>query len=565
MWLVRVALQRPYTFVVMSMLIVILGVFTILRMPTDIFPDIDIPVISVIWNYGGLPPEEMEQRIVTGYERVLTTTVNDIEHIESQTLSGISVVKIFFQPGANIDAATAQVTAISQTIIRSLPPGATPPLVIRYSASNVPILQIALESESLSEQQLFDYGVNFIRADIATVQGAQVPYPYGGKQRQIMVDIDPQKLYAWGLSPRDVNNALGLQNVVLPTGTAKMGVEEYPVVINSSPELLPELGKLPVKTVNGTTVYIRDVASVRDGYAPQTSMVHVAGKRSVLMTILKNGSASTLDVVSRIRELMPGTMAKLPKELKASLLFDQSVFVRAAVSGVVKEAAIAAALTALMILLFLGSWRSTLIVVISIPLSILVSIIVLRALGHTLNVMTLGGMALAVGILVDDATVAIENIHRNLGQKKPFIRAIVDGAQEISVPALVSTLCICIVFVPVAFIAGAAKSLFVPLALAVVFAMLTSYFLSRTLVPTLVRFLLEKEAEEHAGEHHSGPPGLAKRFFAAFDRAFVRLRTVYGGWLAWALEHRVLFVSGFLSFVVASVALLVPMLGRDFF
>src|SRR5450432_1928625 len=565
MWLVRVALQRPYTFVVMSMLIVILGVFTILRMPTDIFPDIDIPVISVIWNYGGLPPEEMEQRIVTGYERVLTTTVNDIEHIESQTLSGISVIKIYFQPGANIDAATAQVTAVSQTVIRSMPPGATPPLVIRYSASNVPILQIALESDSLSEQQLFDYGVNFIRADIATVQGAQVPYPYGGKQRQIMVDIDPQKLYAWGLSPRDVNNSLGLQNVILPTGTAKMGVEEYPVLINSSPELIPELGKLPVKTVNGTTVYIRDVASVRDGYAPQTSMVHVSGGKSVLMTILKNGSASTLDVVSRIRELMPGTMAKLPKELKASLLFDQSIFVRAAVSGVVKEAAIAAGLTALMILLFLGSWRSTLIVVISIPLSILVSIIALRALGHTLNVMTLGGMALAVGILVDDATVAIENIHRNMGQKKPFIRAIVDGAQEISVPALVSTLCICIVFVPVAFIAGAAKSLFVPLALAVVFAMLTSYFLSRTLVPTLVRFLLEDEAKVHAHGHHPGPPGLAKRFFGAFDRSFVRLRTAYGGWLAWVLDHRALFVTGFLSFVVLSVALLVPLLGRDFF
>ena len=442
MWLVRVALQRPYTFVVMSMLIVLLGVFTILRMPTDIFPDIDIPVISVIWNYGGLPPEEMEKRIVTNYERVLTTTVNDIEHVESQTLSGVAVVKIFFQPGANIDGATAQVTAVSQSVLRALPPGATPPLVIRYSASNVPILQVALESSSLSEQQIFDYGMNSIRAEIVTVPGAQVPYPYGGKQRQIMVDIDPQRLYAWGLSPRDVNNALGLQNVILPTGTAKMGVEEYPIVINSSPELISELGDIPVKTVNGTTVYIRDVANVRDGYAPQTSMVHVSGGRSVLMSILKNGSASTLDVVGHIRDAMPAALAKVPKELKATLLFDQSVFVRAAVSGVVKEAAIAAALTALMILLFLGSWRSTLIVVVSIPLSILVSIIVLRALGHTLNVMTLGGMALAVGILVDDATVAIENIHRNMAQKKPFIRAIVDGAQEISVPALVSTLCI---------------------------------------------------------------------------------------------------------------------------
>ncbi|HEY0463673.1 MAG TPA: efflux RND transporter permease subunit [Polyangiaceae bacterium] len=566
MWLVRVALQRPYTFVVMSMLIVILGVFTILRMPTDIFPDIDIPVISVIWNYSGLPPEEMEKRIVTNYERVLTTTVNDIEHVESQTLSGVAVVKIFFQPGANIDGATAQVTAVSQSVLRSMPPGATPPLVIRYSASNVPILQVALESNSLSEQQIFDYGMNFIRAEIVTVPGAQVPYPYGGKQRQIMVDIDPQRLYAWGLSPRDVNNALGLQNVILPTGTAKMGVEEYPIVINSSPELISELGDIPVKTVNGTTVYIRDVANVRDGYAPQTSMVHVSGGRSVLMSILKNGSASTLDVVAHIREALPGALAKVPKELKASLLFDQSVFVRAAVSGVVKEAAIAAALTALMILLFLGSWRSTLIVVVSIPLSILVSIIVLRALGHTLNVMTLGGMALAVGILVDDATVAIENIHRNMGQKKPFIRAIVDGAQEIALPALVSTLCICMEFVPDTFITGAAKSLFVPLALAVVFAMLTSYFLSRTLVPTLVRFLLEKEAAEHARpDGHHQPLGLAGRFFAAFERGFVRLRTGYGRWLAWALSHRPSFVTAFLGFVVLSVVVLVPLLGRDFF
>jgi multidrug efflux pump subunit AcrB len=564
MWLVRVALQRPYTFVVMSMLIVILGVFTILRMPTDIFPDIDIPVISVVWNYGGLPAEEMEKRVVTNYERVLTTTVNDIEHVESQTLAGIAVIKIFFQPGANIDGATAQVTAVSQTVIRAMPPGATPPFIIRYSASNVPILQVALESSSLSEQQIFDYTMNSIRAEIVTVPGAQIPFPYGGKQRQIMVDIDPQRLYAWGLSPRDVNTALGLQNVILPTGTAKMGVQEYPIVINSSPELINELGDIPVKTVNNTTVYIRDVANVRDGYAPQTSMVHVSGGRSVLMSILKNGSASTLDVVGHIRDVMPGVLAKVPKELKASLLFDQSVFVRAAVSGVVKEAAIAAALTALMILLFLGSWRSTLIVVVSIPLSILVSIIVLRALGHTLNVMTLGGMALAVGILVDDATVAIENIHRNMGQKKPFIRAIVDGAQEIALPALVSTLCICIVFVPVTFIAGAAKSLFVPLALAVVFAMLTSYVLSRTLVPTLVRFLLEKEAREHSEGQH-GPPGLARRFFAAFDRGFVHLRTGYGRWLASALEHRVLFVTSFLGFVLVSVVVLVPLLGRDFF
>ncbi|WP_437318944.1 efflux RND transporter permease subunit [Sorangium sp. So ce385] len=564
MWLVRIALQRTYTFIVMSMLIVILGVFTITRMPTDIFPDIDIPVLSVIFNYGGLPPEEMEKRIVNNYERFLTTTVNDIEHIESQSLTGISIIKIFLQPGASIEAATAQVTAVSQTAIRMMPPGISPPLVIRYSASSVPILQAALESESLSEQQLFDYAVNFIRADIATIRGTQIPYPYGGKQRQIMVDIDPQRLFAWGLSPRDVNAALGLQNVILPSGTAKMGENEYPVIMNSSPEAFEELGKLPLRTVNGRTVYLRDVASVRDGNAPQTNMVHVEGKRSVLLSILKNGSASTLDVTSRIHAMLPSTLEKLPKELKVSLLFDQSVFVRAAVDGVVHEALIAAGLTALMILLFLGSWRSTLIVVISIPLSILVSIIALSALGHTLNVMTLGGMALAVGILVDDATVAIENIHRNLGQRKPFIRAIIDGAQEIAVPALVSTLCICIVFVPVVFITGAAKSLFVPMAMAVVFAMLMSYFLSRTLVPTLVRLLLEREAAEHAHGQHGNTKSVFGRVFAAFNRAFDRLRAAYGGWLAWALAHRAAFVGAFLAFVAASVAL-IPLLGRDFF
>ncbi|WP_438008971.1 efflux RND transporter permease subunit [Sorangium sp. So ce321] len=564
MWLVRIALQRTYTFIVMSMLIVILGVFTITRMPTDIFPDIDIPVLSVIFNYGGLPPEEMEKRIVNNYERFLTTTVNDIDHIESQSLTGISIIKIFLQPGASVEAATAQVTAISQTAIRQMPPGISPPLIIRYSASSVPILQAALESESLSEQQLFDYAVNFIRADIATIRGTQIPYPYGGKQRQIMVDIDPQRLFAWGLSPRDVNAALGLQNVILPSGTAKMGENEYPVIMNSSPAAFEDLGKLPLKTVNGTTVYLRDVASVRDGSAPQTNMVHVEGKRSVLLSVLKNGNASTLDVTSRIHAMLPATLEKLPKELKVSLLFDQSIFVRAAVDGVVHEALIAAGLTALMILLFLGSWRSTLIVVISIPLSILVSIIALNALGYTLNVMTLGGMALAVGILVDDATVAIENIHRNLGQRKPFIRAIVDGAQEIAVPALVATLCICIVFVPVAFITGAAKSLFVPMALAVVFAMLMSYFLSRTLVPTLVRLLLEREAAEHAHGHGEHPKSLFGRVFAAFNRAFDRLRAAYGGWLAWALAHRAGFVGVFLAFVAASVAL-IPLLGRDFF
>ncbi|HVH40721.1 MAG TPA: efflux RND transporter permease subunit, partial [Labilithrix sp.] len=477
MWLVRIALRRPYTFIVMAMLILIGGVFTIFRMPTDIFPEIDIPVISVIWNYQGLSSEEMEKRIVTNYERMLTTTVNDIEHIESQSLRGIAVVKIFFQPGVSIDAATAQVTAISQSAVRMMPPGATPPFIIRYSASNVPIMQAALESSSLGEQELFDYGTNFVRSDLSTIRGTQIPWPYGGKQRQIMVDIDTQRLYAWGLSPRDVTAAIASQNVVLPTGTAKMGTNEYSVGLNASPEAFAEIAGLPIKDVRGTTVYVRDVANVRDGSSPQTNMVHVGGKRSVLMSILKNGNTSTMDIAASVKKMLPAIEARLPKDLNITLLFDQSLFVRAAVDGVVKEAVIAAALTALMILLFLGSWRSTLIVVVSIPLSILVSIIVLAALGQTLNVMTLGGMSLAVGILVDDATVAIENIHRNMAQRKPFFRAIIDGAQEIATPAFVSTLCICIVFVPVAFITGAAKSLFVPLALAVVFAMMTSYLL----------------------------------------------------------------------------------------
>ncbi len=566
MWLVRIALKRPYTFIVMSMLIVLTGVMSILKMPTDIFPEIDIPVISVVWNYGGLSPEEMEQRVVTNYERILTTTVNDIEHVESQSLPGVAVIKVFFQPGADIEAATAQVTAVSQTAVRQMPPGATPPLIIRYNASNVPILQTALESDTLSEQQLFDYATNFVRTDMATVQGTQIPWPYGGKQRQIVVDIDPTRLFSFGLSPRDVSNAIVQQNVILPGGTAKMGTNEYAVRLNSSPEAMAEIGDLPVKSVDGKTIFVRDVASVRDGNSPQTNMVHVEGRRSVLMSVLKNGKASTLDVVQRIRDGLPATLAKLPKDLKVSLLFDQSVFVRAAVNGVVHEALIAAGLTALMILLFLGSWRSTLIVVLSIPLSILVSITVLNALGQTLNVMTLGGMALAVGILVDDATVAIENIHRNLGQKKTFIRAIVDGAQEIALPAFVSTLCICIVFVPVAFITGAARSLFVPLALAVVFAMMMSYFLSRTLVPTLVRLMLRGEAAEHAehGEHGGPAKSVFGRIFAGFNRGFERLRTFYGGWLAWALEHRRVVIVAFLGFVGVSVALF-PLIGRDFF
>jgi len=556
MWFVRTALRRPYTFVVMAMLIAFGGVFSIRKTPTDIFPSIDIPVVSVIWNYSGLQPEEMEKRIVNNFERFLTTIVSDIDHMESQTLTGIAVVKVYLQPGANVAQAIAQTTAVSQTAVRAMPPGTVPPLIIQYSATSVPIMQLALESDTLSEQQLFDYGINFIRAEVSTIPGAQIPFPFGGKQRQIMVDIDPPRLHALGLSPRDVQSALANQNVILPSGTVKLGTNEYPIIVSASPETLAELASLPIKTVDGRTVYIRDVANVRDGSIPQTNMVHVEGRRSVLMSIMKNGNASTLEVNARIREAIPRALERLPKEahgqVRVKMLFDQSVFVRASIDGVVREALIAAVLTGLMILMFLGSWRSTLTVVISIPLSILFSTIALWALGETLNVMTLGGLALAVGILVDDATVAIENIHRNMHMRKPFTRAIIDGAQQIAIPALVSTLCICIVFAPIAFLTGAAKSLFVPMALAVVFAMLMSYVLSRTLVPTMVHYLLKRET------------GGQSRFTRAFERGFTRLRTGYGRGLAWALQHRPFVVGGFAVFVAASV-MLASLLGRDFF
>ena len=564
MWIVKLALRRPYTFVVMAMLIAILGVVSIVRMPTDIFPEIDIPVIAVVWNYTGMAPEEMEQRFTSNYERALSTTVNDIEHIESQSLLGVAVVKVFFQPGAKIEAATAQVTAVSQTVVKQFPPGATPPLIIRYSASTVPIVQIGLESDTMSEQQLFDVGANFLRTALATVQGAQIPWPYGGKSRQVMIDLDLARLYAWKLSPLDVSNAVNAQNLILPSGTAKMGDREYPVRINSSAGTIADLGDLPVKQVGTTTVYVRDVASVRDGFSPQTNMVHSNGRRGALLPILKAGGASTLDIVARVRAAMPGILATLPKDFRATLLFDQSVFVRAAVAGVVEEAAIAAGLTALMILLFLGSWRSTLIVVVSIPLSILVAIIALGALGQTLNTMTLGGMALAVGILVDDATVEIENIHRNLGQRKPLVRAILDGAQQIAVPAFVSTLCICVVFVPVAFLTGAVRSLFLPLAMAVVFAMMTSYLLSRTLVPTMVRYLLSGEAKlyEHGG--HARGSGPIWALHHRVNEAFEALRRRYGGLLAFALGHK-RGVGGALVGVALGSLVLLPLLGRDFF
>jgi len=559
MWIVRLALRRPYTFVVMAMLIALGGVFSIETTPTDIFPTIDIPVISVIWAYGGLTPQEMERRITNNFERGLTTIVSDIDHVESQTLTGSSVIKVYLQPGSSTDQAIAQITAFSQTAVRSMPPGTIPPLILKYSATSVPIMMLALETDSLSEQQLFDYGINFIRNEIATIPGAEIPYPYGGKQREIVVDIDPNRLHALGISPRDVNTALSNQDVVLPSGTAKLGANEYPILMSATPETVAEIGDLPIKSVGDRTMYIRDVANVRDGAIPQTNMVHVAGRRSVLMPILKNGDASTLDVVSAIRAAIPDTLSRLPKEaqghLSVKMLFDQSVFVRASISNVLREAIIAALLTGLMILLFLGSWRSTLVVIVSIPLSILFAIIGLHALGETLNAMTLGGLALAVGVLVDDATVEIENINRNrhLDPQHHLVRAILNGAQQVAVPAFVSTLCICIVFAPISFLTGAAKSLFVPLGLAVVFAMAMSYALSRTVVPTMVRYLLPNEASHPTS-----------RFSQAFDRAFDRLRTRYGEVLAWTLLHRRFAVILFALFVAASFALF-PLLGRDFF
>jgi multidrug efflux pump subunit AcrB len=513
MWIVRLALRRPYTFVVAAMLVAVLGFYMIFfRVPTDIFPSIDIPVVSVIFNYTGMSATDMERRIVTPFEGFIATTVNDIQRTESQSLNGVSVIKIYFQPNAQISTAIAQVTSISQTAIRNMPPGTQPPLVIQYSASDVPILQLSIGSDTLSEQKLFDTAINYIRKPLVTIRGIEMPYPWGGKQRQIIVDLDPKRLAAHGLSPSDVSSAVNAQNLILPGGSTKIGTQEYQVYLNSSPDRVALLNDLPIKTVNGTTIYIRDVASVRDGFSVQNSIVHVGSKRGVLLSILKTGNASTLQVVDDVKARLPQIKASLPddvKDIKIDLLLDQSLYVRASVEGVVKEACIAAGLTALMILLFLGSWRSTIIVIISIPLSILVSIIVLGFLGETFNVMTLGGMALAVGILVDDATVAIENIHRNLHQRKRLIQAILDGSQQIAVPAFVSTLCICIVFVPVVFLTGSAKYLFTPLAMTVVFAMLTSYVLSRTLVPTMIHYLLAGEVERYGGVLDKNDPHAA--------------------------------------------------------
>src|SRR5712691_9815848 len=565
MWIVRLALRRPYTFIVMALLIAILGGLSILTTPTDVFPYINIPVAGVIWFYSGMSPDDMAKRVLLISERAMTTTVNSIEHIEATSYNGVGLIRVYLQPGANIDLAISQIVAVNQTILRTLPPGIFPPLVVQYDASSVPILQLGLASDTLTEQALYDYAQNFIRTRLSTVPGISVPLPYGGKVRSVMVDLNPAALFGKGLSATDVSNALSLQNLILPTGTVKVGTREYLIQLNSSPELISALNNLPIKTINGAPVYMRDIAQVRDGYQVQTNIVRTDGKRSALLTVLRHGGASTLAVVDGVKKLLPAVEATLPPALRITPLFDQSLFVRASVSGVVREATIAAVLTGLMILLFLGSWRSTLIVCISIPLSILTSLIVLSLLGETINVMTLGGLSLAIGILVDDATVEIENVHRNLAQKKPLVRAILDGAQQIAVPAFVSTLSICIVFVPVLLLTGAAKYLFTPLAMAVVFAMLASYLLSRTLIPTMVQALLPSEVEIYQqGEENAHESGFIWRMHHAFNRKFERLRNNYQEILAWSLAHRGLVLCLFGLFVVGSLSLLLGV-GQDFF
>jgi multidrug efflux pump subunit AcrB len=567
MWIVRLALRRPYTFVVVAMLIAILGVTAIISMPVDIFPYIDIPVVSVLWTYSGLSPEEMEKRMVTIFERSMTTTVNDIEHIESQSYTGVSVTRVYFQPNAKVEVALSQVTAIAQTLLRIFPPGTTPPSVIKYDASSVPILQLGLQSDTLSEQELYDTGQNFIRTPLATIQGAAVPSPFGGKSRMVMVDLNPDALYSRGLSPTDVSNALNNQSLILPAGSAKIGDRDYQIKVNSSPRILSELNAMPMKVVNGATVFLGDVAQVRDGYAVQTNIVRTNGTRGALLTVLRNGKASTLAVVNNVKKALPGILAGLPPALHVRQLFDQSIFVRAAINGVVREAVTAACLTGLMILIFLGSWRSTIIVCISIPLSILVSLIFLSLTGQTTNVMTLGGLALAVGILVDDATVEIENTHRNMAMKKPLVRAVLDGAQQIAVPAFVSTLSICIVFVPVLLLTGAAKYLFTPLAMAVAFAMMASYFLSRTLIPTMVHYMLRPEVKLYAQGKHgetAGGKGPIWKAHYIFNRRFEQMRASYTTLLEWSLVHRGRVLAGFAIFVVGSLGLAF-FVGRDFF
>src|SRR3984893_2577848 len=572
MWIVRLPLRRPYTFVVLALLIAVLGIVSVVSMPIDIFPAINIPVVNVIWNYSGLSPTEMQDRIVTTSERAFTTTVSGIEHIESVSLRGVAVTRLYFHPNVPIEAAIAQVNAQAQQIVRALPPGIFPPQIIQYNAASVPVLLASLSSDQLPEQELNDLGNNFIRTQLVAVQGASIPLPYGGKVRVVNVDIYPDALSARALSPQDFSNAILTQNVILPAGTAKIGAREYDVAINSSPEILSDLNNIPVRYANGAMVYVKDVAFVHDGFSPQTNLVRRDGRHSALLPILSNGSASTLTVVAQARQLMPKILAGLPPSLKVDFLFDQSVFVRAAITGVLHEGVIAGCLTGLMILLFLGSWRSTLIVVTSIPLSILTSIIVLNVLHQSLNVMTLGGMALAVGILVDDATVEIENNHRHMDLGKPLRQAILDGAAEVATPAFVATLSICIVFVPILFLGGVGGALFAPLAMSVVFAMLASYLLSRTLVPTMVFYLLAPEARARHAHDTSDPSdahstrrrSLFRRFSDSFEGGFRKLTGAYEAALDWALEHKAVVIVVFLAFALASLCLY-PSVGRDFF
>ena len=583
MGIVRLALRRPYTFIVMGLLIAVLGILSVLTMSTDIFPDINIPVISVVWTYAGISPQDMENRVILVAERLTTTTVTGIEHMESQSMSGVGVIKIYFHPNAKIEEALAEVTSIQQTVLRNLPPGISPPLIVRYSASSIPVLQLAIGGKTLSEQTLYDYGQNFFRVQLATVQGASVPFPYGGKPRQIMVDINSQALYARGLSPSDVVNAVNLQNLFLPSGTVKIAAREYLVQLNGSPDVVSQFNNLPIKTANGSIIYLRDVAQVHDGYAVQTNIVRENGVRAALVAVLTSAGASTVDIVNRVKARLVQLEPSYPPGLHVQPLFDQSVFVKAAIGGVIKETMIAGCLTALVILLFLGSWRSTLIIVVSIPLAMLSSILVLKATGNTINLMTLGGLSLAVGILVDDATVALENVHRNFGRNggKPLVKAILDGSQQIAVPALVATLSICIVFVSVVFLTGPAKYLFTPMALTVVFAMLASYLLSRTLVPVMAHLLLRPELGLHVGAAiHQKPTTAARQtdgeesrepkknfiwwIHERFDAQFERFRSMYTRALAWALGHRRLVVTFFVGFFVVSLVL-APFIGRDFF
>src|SRR3984957_1508886 len=565
MWIVRIALRRPYTFIMVGLLIVLAGGFAILKTARDIFPNIKIPIAAVVWRYTGILPDEIASRIVLFSERVAQTTVNDVEHTESQSVNGVSVVKYFFQPDVDPDLSFAQITAVSQTQLFYSPPGTSPPFILSYSASSVPILQLALSSDSMSEAQIYDVGNTILRTQLATVAGASIPFPYGGKQRQVQVDLDPQALRANGLSPNDVVNAIGQQNLILPAGTEKIGPLEYYIKLNASPTQIEDLNNMPVRAQNATVTYVRDLAHVRDGYSPQTNMVRVNGRRSVLMSVLKTGKASTIDIIDSINQKVPQVRGSLPSSLKVEATSDQSVFVRSAISGVIREAAIAGALTGLLILLFLGSWRSTLIITISIPLSILASIACLSALGETINIMTLGGLALAVGILVDDATVTIENINYHLEQGKDVESAILDGAHQIALPALVSTLCICIVFIPMFLLAGIAKFLFIPLAEAVVFAMLASYLLSRTLVPTLAKFWLKVHDQARTNRANA-----LSRLQGSFERGFERLRERYKTLLASALDSGPRFAAVFLTCMAATAVLAFPLgplpgLGQDFF